>query len=59
MVVLTNTITSSPVVLDVVLVMKFEKFSSLVKLMRVLTYVFRFVLTLKKSLDEPGSICLS
>ena len=33
--------------------MKFEKFSSLAKLMRVLSYVFRLVLALKKSLDEP------
>ena len=40
--VLTNTISSSPVVQDVVSVKKFEKFSSLAKFMRVLTYVFRF-----------------
>ena len=52
--VLTNPNTSSPVVQDVVPVMKFEKFSSLAKLMRVLSYVFRFALALKKSLDEPG-----
>ena len=54
MMVLTNTIARSPVVQDVVPVMKFEKFSSLAKLMRVFTYVFRFMLALKKSLDEPG-----
>ena len=54
MMVLTNIISDSSVVQDVVSVMRFEKFSSLAKLMRVLTYVFRFVLALNKSLDEPG-----
>ena len=50
MMVLTNTITCSPVVQGVAPVLKFEKFSSLAKLMRVLSYVFRFMLTL----DELG-----
>ena len=54
MMVLTNIITCSAVVQDVVPVMKFEKFSSWAKLMRVLSYEFRFMLALKKSLDEPG-----
>ena len=53
MMVLSNTITSSPVVQNVVPLMNFEGFSSLTKLMRVLSYVFRFMLVLKKSSDEP------
>ena len=53
MMVVTNTIPSYPVVQDVASVMKFEKFYSLAKLMGVLTFVFRFVLAMKKPLDDP------
>lgn len=43
MIVLTNAIITSPSVQDVILVMEFDRFSSLAKRMRVLSYVFKFV----------------
>ena len=48
---LTNAVSFSPVVQDVVPVMDFLRFSSLTKVMRIF-HVFKFVLASRKSLDD-------
>ena len=53
MLVLTDIVSNSPVIQDVVSLIEYENFSSVAKIMTFLTSVLKFVLAFKKSLDDP------